>query len=114
MPLRIPGGLHPHAHAHSSLLQVPIEPLCFSITVVQSPFAALTCFLIEKSYLLKARVIIHAYNEHVPLLPPEPGSSTTTVYLGRGSRHCYEIKWNSLSESRRHLSVYPTCQTSEG
>src|SRR6266852_1328905 len=36
---------------------------------------------------------IHTYNEHVRLLPPEHGSSTTTVYLGRGSRHCYEIKW---------------------
>jgi hypothetical protein len=27
-------------------------------------------------------VIIHAYNEHVWLLPPEPWSSTTTTLLG--------------------------------
>jgi hypothetical protein len=29
--------------------------------VIQSPFAALPCFLIHKSNLLKARVIIYAY-----------------------------------------------------
>jgi hypothetical protein len=32
----ISGGLYTHAHADSSLLQIPIEPLGFSITLVQS------------------------------------------------------------------------------
>jgi hypothetical protein len=81
-PACIPGGLHPHAHADSSLLQLPIELLCFSLTVVQLPFSALTSFLIQKCNFLKARVIIHAHNEHVWLLPPEPWSSTTTTLLG--------------------------------
>jgi hypothetical protein len=40
------GGLHPHAHANSSLLQVSVELLSFSITVVQWSFTALPSFLI--------------------------------------------------------------------
>jgi hypothetical protein len=44
--------------------------ICFSIAVVQSSFPT-TRVLIAKSNLLKARVIIYAYNQHVRLLPPE-------------------------------------------
>jgi hypothetical protein len=33
--------------------------------VIQSPFFALTSFLIHKSDFLKARVIIYSYNDHV-------------------------------------------------
>jgi hypothetical protein len=55
---------------------------CFSIAVVQSPFTAFPCFLIQKSNLLKARVIIYAYNEHVWLLPPEPWSQCNHSLLG--------------------------------
>src|SRR5713101_1376142 len=91
-PAGIPGGLHPHAHADSSLLQVPIELLGFSIAVIQSPFAALPRFLVEKSDLLKARVIIYAYNHHVWLLPPEPWSSSNHSLRRSGNQHCYEIK----------------------
>ena len=36
-------------------------------------------------------MVIYAYNHHVWLLPPGPWSSTK-VYSGRGSQHCYEIK----------------------
>src|SRR5467141_1540853 len=68
----MPGGLHPHAHADSSLLQFSVAPLSFTIAVIQLPFPALPSFLIHKSDLLKARVIIYSYNDHVWLLPPEP------------------------------------------
>src|SRR6267378_1042233 len=68
----MPGGLHPHAHADSSLLQFSVELLGFTIAVLQLPFPALTRFLIHKSDFLKARVIIYSYNDHVRLLPPEP------------------------------------------
>src|SRR6266436_1393368 len=68
----MPGGLHPHAHADSSLLQFSVELLSFTIAVIQLPFPALPSFLIHKSNLLKARVIIYSYNDHVRLLPPEP------------------------------------------
>jgi transposase len=39
--------------------------------VIQSPLAALTCFPIQKSNLLKVRLIIYAYNGHLRLLSPE-------------------------------------------
>src|SRR3984885_5180324 len=68
----IAGGLHPHAHARSSCCQFAIKLLGFSITVVQSPFVAFSCLGIDKRDVLVARVIIHAYNDHVRLLSPEP------------------------------------------
>src|SRR5437016_13523084 len=68
----MPGGLHPHAYADSSLLQFSVELLGFTIAVIQLPFSALPSFLIHKSDFLKARVIIYSYNDHVRLLPPEP------------------------------------------
>jgi hypothetical protein len=40
--------------------------------MVQSSFATLSCFCIDKRDVLIARVIIHAYNDHVRLLSPEP------------------------------------------
>ena len=56
---------------------MPVYPgalklLGFSITVVQSPFVAFSCLGIDKRDVLVARVIIHAYNDHVRLLSPEP------------------------------------------
>src|ERR1700684_818919 len=46
--------------------------LCLSLTVVQSPFTTLSCLGVSKRDVLVARVIIHAYNQHVRLLSPEP------------------------------------------
>jgi hypothetical protein len=46
------------------------------------PFVTLTCFLIHKSDLLKARVIVYACNQHIWLLPPEPWSSDNHSLLG--------------------------------
>src|SRR5882724_363539 len=37
---------------------------------------------------------------------PSLGRKATTVYSGRGSRHCYEIKWNA----RR---TYPVCRLTD-
>src|SRR5262249_27237898 len=71
-PACIPGSLHAYPHADSSLLQIAIEPLGFSIAVVQSSFVILAGLFNQKCNLLKARVIIYAYNQHVRLLPPEP------------------------------------------
>src|SRR5262249_42377345 len=65
-------SLHTDPHVDSSRVQVPIESFCFSFTVVQLPFIVLTSLFYQKSNLLKARVIIYAYNHHVRLLPPEP------------------------------------------
>src|SRR5580658_3362844 len=71
-PARISGGLHPHAHADCALLQIAIKLLGFSIAVVQSPLAALSRLAIGKRDVLIARVVTHAYNDHVRLLSPEP------------------------------------------
>ena len=49
-----------------------LELLGFSVAVIQPPLAALTGGLIHKSNLLKAGVIIYAYNHHARLLPSEP------------------------------------------
>src|SRR6267142_870168 len=68
----MPGGLHPHAHADASRLQRSVELLGFSITVVQWSFTALPSLFHKKCNLLKARVVIYAYNHHVRLLSPEP------------------------------------------
>src|ERR1700741_1499010 len=68
----MPGGLHPHAHLDSSLLQIPIKSLCFTIAVVQFLFTILTCLFHQKCNHLKARVIIYAYSDHAWLLSPEP------------------------------------------
>jgi hypothetical protein len=40
--------------------------------VVQSPLAALSRLAIGERDVLIARVLIHAYNDHVRLLSPEP------------------------------------------
>src|SRR6516162_6083699 len=66
------GSLHAYPHAHSSLLQVSIEALCLSITVVQFLFTTLTGLFHKKYNRLKARVVIYAYQHHVRLLSPEP------------------------------------------
>src|SRR5260370_41580577 len=70
-PAGISGRLHPLSHVDSSQLQVSIELLGLSITVVKSSFAIFASLFHQKCYLLKARVIIYAYH-HVRLLPPEP------------------------------------------
>src|SRR5215469_12061911 len=62
------GSLHSYPHADSSLLQVSIELLCLSITVVQFLFITLTCLFHKKCNRLKARVVIYAYQYHVRLL----------------------------------------------
>jgi hypothetical protein len=55
--------------------------------VLQSPFLELPTVGIHKCNLLKARVVICSYNDHVRLLSPSPlvGFSTTKVYSGIGA-----------------------------
>src|SRR6516164_1595755 len=80
------GSLHAYPHADSSLLQVPIESFCFSLTVVQLPFVILSRLFHKKRNRLKARVVVYSYKHHVRLLSPEPlVVETTTVYPGQGA-----------------------------
>src|SRR5215472_14874000 len=85
------GSLHAYPHANSSLLQVAIELLCLSITVVQFLFTILTALFYKKCNRLKARVVIYAYQHHVRLLSPSLWSLRNRSLLGSRSRHCYAI-----------------------
>src|SRR5450432_143619 len=104
-PAGISSRLHPHSYVNSSQLQVSIELIGLPIAVIQSSFATFASLFHQKCDLLKARVIIYAY-QHVRLLPPSLWSSTTKVYSGRGSRHCYAIKWIWPNIALRRLSGY--------
>jgi hypothetical protein len=52
-------SLHAYPHVDPSLLQVSVEFLCFSPTVVEFPFIVLTSFFNKKCNRLKARVVIY-------------------------------------------------------
>src|SRR5208337_2493667 len=68
-PACVPAGFHPHSHVLSR--ERAIKLLGF-FAVVQTPLAHLTGFCIHKCNLLKARMIITTYNQHVRLLSSEP------------------------------------------
>src|SRR5215469_3995054 len=108
----MPGGLDPHSHVRFPQFQIAIKLLRFSSAVVQLPFAALPGVFVCKCDLLKARVIIHSYNDHIRLLPPEPWFGWHhQVYSGRGSRHCYEIIWIAVTGT---WAVTPLIQALSG
>src|SRR5580700_583308 len=71
---------------HSLGREIAIKLFRF-LTVLQSPFLELPTVGIHKCNLLKARVVICSYNDHVRLLSPSPlvGFSTTKVYSGIGA-----------------------------
>src|SRR4029077_11724133 len=82
----MPSCLHPNSHHDSSLPQLAIKPFGFTIAVHQSLFSALSCFVIYIRNLLKARVIIYAYNQHIRLLLPSLGwFGIHQVYAGLGA-----------------------------
>src|SRR5580704_2962218 len=91
-PARISGSLHAHTHANSASLQVSVKLLGFSFAVMQLPFTALARLFLKKCNLLKARVVIYAYQQHVRLLSPSLWSLSNHSLLGSRSRHCYAIK----------------------
>src|SRR5580700_3783941 len=70
-PARLPAGFHPHAHFHSLYPKTTVELLCF-LAVLESPFLEFPCVRIHKRNLLKARVVIASYNQHIGSFSPEP------------------------------------------
>src|SRR4051812_43319059 len=62
-------GFHPYTHP--SCLERPVKLLGF-IAVSQSPFGGLARVCVHKCNLLKARMIVTTYNQHVRLLSSEP------------------------------------------
>jgi hypothetical protein len=85
-PARLSTGFHPHTHLHSLGREIAIKLFRF-LTVLQSPFLELPSVCIHKRNLLKARVVICSYNDHVRLLSPSllVGFATTKVYSGMGA-----------------------------
>src|ERR1700724_2242152 len=79
---------------------MPVYPgalklLGFSCTVVQLPFLILSRFCVDKRDVLIARVIIHAYNDHVGSFLPSQWSSTNHSVLGskEPTLLCNQVKW---------------------
>src|SRR5258708_20952881 len=68
-PACVSAGFHPDTHL--SCLERPLQLLGF-LAVSQSPFVGLAGFCVHKCNLLKARMIVTTYNQHVRLLSSEP------------------------------------------
>jgi hypothetical protein len=68
-PACMPACFHPHTHAPR--FERAVKLLGF-FAVSQPPFAALSGFCIHRSNLLKARMIVTTYNQHVRILSSEP------------------------------------------
>src|SRR6266404_6449721 len=70
-PARMSTGFHPHPHLLSLGRELTVE-LLRCLGMVQSPLLQFPSFRIHKSNLLKGRVVICSYNDHVRLLSPGP------------------------------------------
>jgi hypothetical protein len=82
-PARLSTGFHPHTHLLSRELAIKLFRF---LAVLQSPFLQLPTLRIHKRNLLKARVVICSYNDHVRLLSPSPlVGFTTKVHSGIGA-----------------------------
>src|SRR5580700_11125565 len=81
----MPARFHSHTNLHSLCRQITVKLLRF-LAVLQSPLLQFPGLGIYKSNLLKARVIIASYNDHVRLLSPERSWLVATkVYSGTGA-----------------------------
>src|SRR5437867_4029166 len=60
----MPAGFHPYTHFHFLCRQITVELLRF-LAVLQSPLLQFPGFGIHKSNLLKGRVVIASYNQHI-------------------------------------------------
>jgi hypothetical protein len=63
-PACVPASFHAHTHLLTGSRQATIELLC-PLAVCQPLLFQLSGFCIDKSNLLKARMIITPYNDHV-------------------------------------------------
>src|SRR5215467_13811327 len=67
----MPAGLHSHLYGQHTFFQIPVELLRF-LAMSQPLLTQLACLRVHISNLLKARMIITPYNDHVRLLSSEP------------------------------------------
>src|SRR5580700_7541011 len=78
---------HPHSHANSCLLQIAVELLCFSLTVLESPLTKLPRLRVHERNLLNARVVITTYNQHIGSFLPSLGLVGTTISVANRDYH---------------------------
>src|SRR6266481_6829861 len=67
----MPARFHPHTYFHSLYHKIAVELLRF-LAVLEPPFLYFPCVRIDKRNLLKARVVIASYNQHIGSFSPEP------------------------------------------
>src|SRR5580658_10125366 len=70
-PARLPARFHPNTYLPLLCREITVE-LLRCLRMLQSPLLQFPSFGVHKSNLLKARVIICSYNDHVRLLSPGP------------------------------------------
>src|SRR5258708_10911630 len=109
-PARMPARFHAHTHLHPLCRQITVKLLPF-LAVLQSPLLQFPGLGIDKSNLLKARVIIASYNDHVRLLSPERSwlVGNHQSLLGYRSRHCHGINYTN----NRPPTVHPAVGSSQ-
>src|SRR5437667_12533645 len=87
----MPTCLHSHAHLHSLGRELAVEPLRF-LAVLQSSLLYLPGVCIYERNLLKGRVVITSYNQHIGSFSPEPfGWLEPPKFTRVESRHCHGI-----------------------
>src|SRR5215470_10496994 len=91
-PACVSAGFHTDTHLLTGSRQATVE-LLRSFSVSQSLLAQFSAFCIDKSNLLKARMVITPYNEHVGSFLRAVGWLAPSTLLGPGSRHCHGINY---------------------
>jgi len=93
----------PHTHLHSLRREIAIKLFRF-LPVLQSPFLKLPGIRIHKRNLLKARVVVCSYDDHVRLLSPEPVGwiQHHQLYSGVEADIVIEINYAENRPNRRH------------
>src|SRR6266704_1973799 len=89
----MPTCLHSHAHLHSLGRELAVEPLRF-LAVLQSSLLYLPGVCIYERNLLKGRVVITSYNQHIGSFSPEPSGWLAPPSL-LGAREP-TLSWNYL------------------
>src|SRR6266481_2521523 len=98
----MPARFHPHTYFHSLYHKIAVELLRF-LAVLEPPFLYFPCVRIHKRNLLKARVVIASYNQHIGSFSPEPfGWLAPPSLLG--------AREPTLSSNRLHSSYERGCQ----
>src|SRR3954449_11607075 len=99
-PAAVSAGFHPYTPP--SCLERPVKLLGF-IAVSQSPFGGLAGVCVHQCNLLKARMIVTTYNQHVRLLSSEPFGWSAPPKFTRAWEPT--LLWNHYAQNGRTASL---------